>query len=343
MADNKRKGGIGAEIQEELERSINIARQDITEEDRAQAKKKIRGLSAKQKIAAVLIAVVALGGLWLLGGDPIDLIHYALTGTHYVAGPADGEARITVLASGQSDCSLIEAGEDVVMIDAGEFESDEAILTHLAEKNITEIDILFITHPHTDHYGSARDVLENVEVKQIIFTNVPKEMAPTAAAYMSLLNEIEERDIPLRLAEEGEEIPLDLGKIEILWAGGELSEDLNATSLVIRYELGSRSCLFMGDAEFSVEDILMERGDTLRADLLKAGHHGTRNATSAEFLKAVAPTYVAVTCEIGNDYGFPKEDMVQRVTDFGATLCRTDTEGDLTFLTDGIYFERSED
>ncbi len=252
-----------------------------------------------------------------------------------------GEARISFLDSGMSDCSVIEAGGGVVMIDCGDSGSAGEILGFLEDRGIDAIDLLFITHPHADHYGSAVDILESCRVEQVVFTSVPDSLQPTADGYFQLLDTLERLDTPVEIASVGQQYQLELGCIRVLWAGEEDCEDLNACSLVLRYDYGRRAALFMGDAEFSVEKKLMESGAELWADILKAGHHGSRYATSADFLSAVGPGMVVALCGLDNQYGFPSEEFIQRVQEAGAVLYRTDTGGSISFVTDGNYL-RSE-
>jgi competence protein ComEC len=69
-------------------------------------------------------------------------------------------------------------------------------------------------------------------------------------------------------------------------------------------------------------------------DLLKAGHHGAASATSAAFLAATSPDFVAISCGRGNPYNHPVQRVLDAIADAGAIACRTDTEGTLVFLSD---------
>ena len=74
----------------------------------------------------------------------------------------------------------------------------------------------------------------------------------------------------------------------------DYGNDLNNWSVGIRLTYGSNSFLMCGDAESQAESDMLERGMPLKADVLKAGHHGSSTSTSSVFLKAVSPSYVVI-------------------------------------------------
>src|SRR5690606_28642234 len=110
---------------------------------------------------------------------------------------------------------------------------------------------------------------------------------------------------------------------------------LNDNSLVIRVSLGSRSILFTGDAEREQEARLLAAGVDLRADLLKAGHHGSDSSSSLAFLRAVSPRWATISCGVRNRFDHPREVTLARFAELGIAALRTDRSGSLQFVTDG--------
>ena len=114
--------------------------------------------------------------------------------------------------------------------------------------------------------------------------------------------------------------------MDILGPAGEF-EDNNNQSVVCKVTFGSRKFLFMGDAEKEAERALLAAGTDLSADVLKAGHHGSRSSTTAELLEAVQPTYVLLTCGVDNSYGHPHEETLKKYAEHRIQVLRTDEKG----------------
>lgn len=251
-----------------------------------------------------------------------------------VAPPADGTLRVTVLDVGQGDSILIESGDFVALVDAGDYFSERAVIDGLRARGVEKIDLLIATHPHRDHIGSTAAVIETFEIGEVLFTTYSDDLTPTNTTYMKLLNALIDAPFSTRTASTGEVIEMPCGALTVLSAGGY--DNLNDCSLVIRCTYGDTAFLLAGDAGFDVEGAMLADGLPLGCDVLKAGHHGSKYATSAAFLDAASPTYVAVSCGADNSYGYPTEAFLDRVQAAGAAVLRTDLDGDLIFLSDGV-------
>lgn len=246
---------------------------------------------------------------------------------------ADGEVAVHFLYVGQADCTVIRAGDSVIMIDAGDWYSKDTIFAFLDAYGITKIDHFFLTHPHTDHMGSLASLIKNYEIGQMYFTNHPEDLTPTNTTYTELLQVLFDNHIPTMTTTTGMMVALGLGTMTVVY--DPVNGDLNNCSSVLRYEYGDTSFLFMGDAETKVENQMLSYGFVQRADVLKVGHHGTHKATGEKFLRAVKPVYAVVSCGIDNSYGYPKDATMDRLEDAGAAILRTDTMGDIVFISDG--------
>jgi competence protein ComEC len=115
----------------------------------------------------------------------------------------------------------------------------------------------------------------------------------------------------------------------------------NNDSLVLRLRYGNRSLLLPGDAEKQVEQELLteNRADSLRADVLKVGHHGSKNSTTPEFLAAMQPLVAIISSGEGNPYGHPSPETLERLEGAGVRILRTDRDGAVHVLTDGTRLE----
>jgi len=129
--------------------------------------------------------------------------------------------------------------------------------------------------------------------------------------------------------------------VDFLWPeehGGNVEAVAkNNDSLVVRLRYGERTILLPGDAEKPVEYTMLSENERafLRADVLKVGHHGSKNSTMPEFLDAVNPRVSVISAGEENPYGHPSPELLQRLAGKGTRILRTDQDGAVQILTDG--------
>ena len=121
--------------------------------------------------------------------------------------------------------------------------------------------------------------------------------------------------------------------IEVLYpARIPKSASSNNHSCVLRVTLSDKVFLLMGDLESDAEmSLVRDMKADLKADVLIAGHHGSKNATSYALLKHVQPDTVVVSAGYRNRFGHPHEDVISRVKAFDAALFNTAGDGALRF------------
>jgi competence protein ComEC len=121
------------------------------------------------------------------------------------------------------------------------------------------------------------------------------------------------------------------------------ADNLNTYSIVIKLTYGSTKFLFTGDAESTNESGMLSKGFDLAADVLKVGHHGSDTSTSQLFLNAVHPKYSVIEVGKGNSYGHPTQAALNRLSNVGAQVLRTDESGTIVCTSDGatIKFDKS--
>ncbi|MBI5230401.1 MAG: MBL fold metallo-hydrolase [Candidatus Magasanikbacteria bacterium] len=248
---------------------------------------------------------------------------------------------------GQGDATLvITPSGKTILIDGG---PDDTVMDKLGRALPffkKDIDLMILTHPHSDHVTGLVSVLKRYKVKEIYYTGT----VHTSSVFIEWLKLIKEKQIPMHIVSYQEELQFDEGvKLAFLYPDHELAEveeaseekrgqrknNLNNTSIVFKIAYGRTQFLFMGDAEAPVEETLLASGADLRADVLKAGHHGSHSSTSEDFLKAVSPRYATISAGRNNDYGHPHLSTLKRLERFGVYAYRTDTEGDITIMSDG--------
>jgi competence protein ComEC len=117
----------------------------------------------------------------------------------------------------------------------------------------------------------------------------------------------------------------------------------NNDSLVLRLKFRDRTLLLPGDAEKQAEHAMLAENseDELHADVLKVGHHGSKNSTTEEFLRAVRPRIAIISAGEDNPYGHPSPELLERLETSGARVLRTDRDGAVHVVTDGTQLEVS--
>ena len=242
------------------------------------------------------------------------------------------ELLVEVLDVGQSDCTILRQGDAVWMIDTGTAQRRGAVIGALLDRGIERIDCLVLTHPHEDHIGNARMLLEKYEVGTLIVSPYSTD----DLTYRLVLEAAEQRGVTCYVASGGEGYSLGDAAVELLLAD-ENAKEPNDASVILRVAYGKTAFLFTGDAELDGETALLSAvaAEKLDCDFLKAGHHGSETSCCEALLQAVTPTYVAISCGAENDYGFPHQALLSRLDAVGATYHRTDKEGTLCYLSDG--------
>ncbi len=249
---------------------------------------------------------------------------------------AAADVTVHMLDVGQGDSILLRtpAGK-TVLIDAGD--RGAGMLEKLRAHGVDHLDLVVATHPHADHIGEMQKVIEALPPRVYVDSG---QTHPTKV-YASLLSALEGNPaIQYRTATPGMVFNLDDGaKLELLWPNpkGLLTgtrSDLNSNSVVTRLTHGDDCFLFTGDAEEPTEAALLEAG-VGQCDVLKVAHHGSRHSSGVAFLAAVKPSVALVSAGAGNRYSHPGVETLARLDAVGATVYRTDQDGEVTVVSSG--------
>ena len=264
------------------------------------------------------------------------------------ADPANpARLRLSVIDVGQGDALLLEfpSGE-TALIDGGPWTPDfdtgeKTVVPFLKRRGIAKIDLLVVTHPHNDHIGGVPSVMRHFAVGRVVSAGQPIR----AREYDAFLRAVAANGCSHVVAKQGMILEGGQGSRWYVMAPGagfvdadtsHATPNLNNTSVVIKLQYGNVSFLLTGDAEEDVEEDLLARyGDFLRSSLLKAGHHGSITSSSAPFVAAVRPAWVAISVGLHNKFHHPSGVVIRRYDEEGASVARTDREGALMFETDG--------
>lgn len=241
--------------------------------------------------------------------------------------------RVHYLDVGQGDAMLLEfPSGQTMLIDAGNHGDGDLVVDYIKARGLKHINHIIGTHPHSDHIGGLGTVLQHIAVDHIYMPKVTHN----TGTYRDLLLTIQQKGLKITTARGGLELEVGSGTRALLLSPlGEDYEGLNDFSAVLQVTHGALVFLFTGDAEARAEAKMLEAGYNLKADVLKAGHHGSNSSTTENFLQAVAPRYAVISCGKDNDYGHPHAEVLDRLTVAGIQVLRTDLEGTLVAVSDG--------
>ncbi|TXH02466.1 MAG: MBL fold metallo-hydrolase [Candidatus Moraniibacteriota bacterium] len=262
--------------------------------------------------------------------------------------------RLIACDVGQGDGIVIMKGDVQIIVDGGP--SGERMLSCL-EKHIPfwdrRIELIVLTNTDYDHMNGLSAVVERYKVMQF----VTSDGVHKSVALDKMIAKLSEYDISVVGVEQGDIIKVEGESaivLNVLWPP-EVNEeyvavftdqinkdkreqilgasakrgDLNERSVVLEILEDGKRYLLMGDAGFQAEEQLIKSGRLSDVDYLKVGHHGSKYATSQEFLKIVRPEIALISVGTNNRYGHPTSEALQRLSLSGARIQRTDLEGDL--------------
>ncbi|MFH1670445.1 MAG: MBL fold metallo-hydrolase [Patescibacteria group bacterium] len=239
----------------------------------------------------------------------------------------DGKLHVHFLDVGQGDSTfLITPSGKQVLVDGG---PDMSTLEHLGKYMPffdRSIDLLVLTHPHTDHLASFPEVAKRYEVKHILLAGTEAEVS----RYLALLHEVKNQHIPVSIADPTEDIDLGDGVVlDVVWPEKSFRNDknLNNSSVVIRALFADQSILLTGDIENEAEYALLDTGADIRSKVLKVAHHGSRTSSSQQFLLVVNPNQAIISVGEENSFGHPDPWTLERYSSLGIPTHETRKEG----------------
>ncbi len=247
----------------------------------------------------------------------------------------DTRLQVHFIDVGQGDSTLvISPNSKTMLIDAGDNDNSDKVVSYLKKQGISKIDILIGTHPDADHIGGIDDVINTFDIGEFY---LPRK-SHTTNTYKSVLQAAKSKGLTIKEGYAGREIPYDENitlKILSPVQSKDYGNDNNLYSIVTRLKYNKTSFLFMGDAEYENEYDMLESDYTLKSDVIKLGHHGSSSSTLPEFLDDVMPSAAVVSAGYKNKYSHPHKEVLTLLETKDIPLYRTDEQGDIVFKSDG--------
>jgi competence protein ComEC len=306
-------------------------------------------------IALLLAVVLRLAHTWqrqAVSGLGSGLLACALLIALFPFSPAwsAGKLEISVLDVGQGDSLFIvsPSGKTLLIDGGGAFggfpgqanrgidPGEEAVSPYLWSRGFQKLDVVALTHAHQDHLGGLIAVLKNFRVGQLW---IGREVNSPGLAKVEQL--AKDRNIPIE--HESRAATFTWNNLEGKFFWPEISSAApppaakNDDSLVLKLRYESEAVLLPGDAEKEAEREMLSQNTEvdLRAEVLKIGHHGSKNSTTPEFLAVVKPRLAIISVGEDNPYGHPNAELLSRLANANVRVLRTDRDGAVHILMDG--------
>jgi competence protein ComEC len=238
---------------------------------------------------------------------------------------------ITMLDVGQGQCILLRSGGYTALIDCGGSEDNAGDIAadYLQTVGVTHLDLLVLTHCHSDHANGAPELFSRLEVSALVLPQVSEDESEYRSEILTLA---QAQGTEVTLLSDNRALSFGNAQLTLYAPLGDGSA--NEEGLFVLASCGQFDLLVTGDANLFVESLLVKYDPLPDIEVLAAGHHGSKYATGDTLLDAVTPE----TCLISvgyNTYGHPTPETLERLSERGITVYRTDQRGDLTIRYKG--------
>lgn len=246
--------------------------------------------------------------------------------------------RINMLDVGQGDSICINNAGNTLLVDAGSSSEKDitkyTILPFLKASGIECVDYLIMTHSDMDHINGMNDLMEykyngRNYVKNIIVPKINETVVDKN--YRNIISKAEKEKINVIYLGKGDIIQMKGLQIRCLWPEDDRKLDKNDLSLTFYLSVSESDfrMLFTGDLGMEGEKMLIKSGISDKVNVLKTGHHGSNNSSSAGFLKVLLPEVSIISCGVNNRYGHPGQDALKRLKNIPSDIYVTKDTGEI--------------
>ncbi len=285
-----------------------------------------------KRVVAIIVAIFLAAVAYLQGKGVLP---------ETVNPNVDGEVYLHIIDVGQGSSTLIQQGDEGILIDAGEADYGKTVVEYINACGIASLKYVVASHPHSDHIGGLPEVLKNIEVEELLMPEIDEKNLPATRVYERLLDTIIEESITASYCEVGDKYSLGDATMEILGPVEQIS-DLNNMSAICRISVGETDVMVLGDAETKELGSVYKHGGNFESEILIMGHHGSRTSIHEKFLAEVDPLEAVISCGKDNSYGHPHVEALNYLEQNKIEYWRTDYSGDIVYLIDEKGFVKVE-
>jgi len=214
------------------------------------------------------------------------------------------------------------------------FVFERVTLPYLRSRNVKDIDYLVLSHPHSDHFNAMGELIKNISVNNFLYNGRSSNIKD----YQRLWDEIKNNNIKTQIVSAGMNFKLGSDvSCNILAPFPKISyDDVDSNSVVIKITYKKNSFLLMGDTADKADNLFISNyKKTLKSDVLVVAGHGTKYASTPEFLSLVNPDTSIISCGYNNEYYLPHKSTLDRLKRIESQIFRTDLQGDIIVSSDG--------
>lgn len=298
-----------------------------------------------QILAAFIIAQLAFWGLYEPNSDAVKAIldKPSAVSAEQSNVPPSGSLKITVLDVEHGDAILLQDDKRNIMVDVGDSKNRQLLEQKLSKYGVNRIKSVIVSHHHKDHMGNIFTVAGKYGVSNIYDNGNVNNGNKNSIKLHNILSKGEYNN---RVLKSGDVVQIDKGYYfevlspgEFLQADKRIKNDQNNNSVVLKLHYGDFTMLLTGDIEAPAEALLYKKyGSSLKSDVLKVGHHGSKTSSYYKFIEQVKPQYALISCGDFVKYHHPNKNVVGSLEHLGAKVYTTEKNGDLSIVTDGKGF-----
>ena len=262
---------------------------------------------------------------------------------------------VAFLNIGQGDAIYIEnkLGQSI-LIDTGN--TDSGVLQQIRNVKTCHkvtIQTLILTHADQDHIGEAANLIQKGYVGKVIHNGfLDMDQLKENQSENNLEKIIKIKSIPTQDMVKNPTFDFKNFNVTFLYPtttpymdkkGKSKNVDDNDYSIVLKLNHSNFSFMLMGDAPIKAEKEIINHNcgknatstcPVLESNVLKLGHHGSKNSSGIDFLKKVNAEDYIVSAGLNNKYNHPNEETIYRVylNKKNSHVRETFSEGNIVYI-----------
>ena len=239
--------------------------------------------------------------------------------------PMRDDFRLSVLDVGQGQCIVFQSEGKVYLVDCGSYSDDHAAdeaAAYLLSQGISRVDGVILTHFDADHAGGVSLLLTRIKADTLYLPNCQDKDSTSQALYQYDGGQVVTVE---------EDFVMTFGNTKITMIPSEKSASGNESGICILFQAGDCDILITGDRNAAGERELIKHMTLPDIEVLIVGHHGSKTSTCRELLIKTKPEIAIISVGADNSYGHPTQEVLDRLTDFGCRIFRTDLDGNVIY------------